>query len=551
MLIVDGGQPAVAVEWARGLSGPDPSRKGNATSRPPTIAPMDGSSSSARWRIATGHEQTTLAARIVLEDGGNAVDAAVAAALAACVAEPLLCSLGGGGHALVQDDGRAPLALDFFAHTPRQRHHGELDFYPIIGNFGPDTQEFHVGMGSIATPGVVAGLYALHERHGSRPVSALIGPATRLAREGLALNAVQAFTLQILEPIVRASNPGARVFGLADREAPLPSPGAHLDNPDFGDFLEGLAREGPDLFYRGEAARRLTRDSVEGGGHLRLADLERYRARWRRPLRWHYRDTTLWSTPPPAFGGLMVALASSRLETHLPADTGFGAPDHLAALCLAMVESEDLRAQLEQPELLASERSLRQAFAGLAGKPQQVSRRGTTHISIDDGRGLAVAMTLSNGEASGYVIPDSGILMNNMLGEEDLNRSGFHNWPRNRRLASMMAPTIIRAGSERYLLGSGGSNRIRTALAQVICNLIDFRMDLNAAVNAPRLHLERGHLSVEMASEWGSEAQDWLLANHRQARTWPERNLFFGGVHAVGPDSAAADGRRGGHAAVA
>ena len=502
------------------------------------------------WRIASGHEQTTAAARAVLDDGGNAVDAAVAAALAACVGEPLLCSLGGGGHALVQNERRAPLALDFFAHTPRRRHHGEVDFYPIIGNFGPDTQEFHVGLASIATPGVVAGLYALHERHGSRPMGVLIEPATRLARAGLALNAVQAFTLQILEPIVRASDPAARVFGLADRHAPLPRPGAHLDNPDFADFLEGLAREGPDLFYRGEAARRLTRDSVEGGGHLRLADLEHYRARWRRPLRWQYRDATLWSTPPPAFGGLMVALASSRLEAHLPATARFGAPAHLAALCRAMAESEDLRAQLEQPELLASERALRLAFAGLAGSPQQVSRRGTTHISIDDGRGLAVAMTLSNGEASGYVIPDSGILMNNMLGEEDLNRSGFHNWPPNRRLASMMAPTIIRRGRDRYLLGSGGSNRIRTALAQVICNLIDFRMDLNDAVNAPRLHLERGQLSVEMASEWPPEAPDWLMTHHRQARSWPERNLFFGGVHATGPNSAAADGRRGGHAAV-
>ncbi|NDY94281.1 gamma-glutamyltransferase [Wenzhouxiangella limi] len=512
---------------------------------------MASSPPSWSWRIATGHSQTTRAAQDVLDDGGNAADAAVAAALAASLAEPLLCSLGGGGHALVQRDGQAPLALDFFAQSPRRRRSGELDFYPIVGNFGPDTQEFHVGMASIATPGVVAGLFALHQRYGSRPMSELVAPAVGLGRDGLTLNRVQAFTLAILEPIVRATDPGARVFGLADRTAPLPNEGDPLQNPELADFLEALGREGPALFYQGEAARRLARDSVEQGGHLRLEDLSGYRARWRRPLRWRYRDAVLWSTPPPAFGGIMLALACQRLALHLgPRRGGFGSPAHLQALCLAMAESEDLRTRLEQPEMLASDRALRAAFAGLSGHAHQVSRRGTTHISIDDGRGLAVALTLSNGEASGYVIPGTGIIMNNMLGEEDLNRSGFHNWPVNRRLASMMAPTIIRRGEHRYLLGSGGSNRIRTALAQVICNLIDFGMDLRSAVNAPRIHLERGHLSVELAERWPPEAQDWLMQHFRDARAWPERNLFFGGVHAAGPDSAAADSRRGGHAAV-
>ncbi len=487
---------------------------------------------------------------MVMEDGGNAADAAIAAALAACVAEPLLCSLGGGGHALVHKHGRAPLALDFFAHTPRQRRSGELDFFPIIGNFGADTQEFHVGMASIATPGALAGLYALHARFGSRPLSVLIQPAARLARNGLILNEAQAYTLRILEPIVRATDAGARVFGLSDRHAPLPCAGARVANPDLADFFQALAHEGLDLFYRGEVARRLARDTVHGGGHLRLDDLASYRVRWRRPLRWRYRDALLWSTPPPAFGGLMLALACSRLQAHLAPGSGFGSSAHLGALCRAMAESEALRCQLEQPQLLASERALRIALVDLTQPPVATSRRGTTHISIDDGRGLAVAMTLSNGEASGYVIPGSGILMNNMLGEEDINRSGFHCWPSNRRLASMMAPTLIRRGAQHYLIGSGGSNRIRTALMQVICNLLDCHMPLAEAVHAPRLHLERGSLSVELAERWPADTQDWLLRHFRQARSWPQRNLFFGGVHAVGPDSAAADARRGGCARV-
>lgn len=508
---------------------------------------MRSSRCSSSWRVASGHQQTSAAARQVLEQGGNAADAAVAAAVAASVAEPLLCSLGGGGHALVQANGRAPLALDFFTQTPRRRRHGELDFYPIIGNFGTDTQEFHIGMASIATPGAIAGLYALHERYGRMPMAELLAPAITLARDGLEMNPIQAYTLRILEPIVRAGDACARVFGLASRQADLPEAGDRIDNPDLADFLEGLAREGADLFYRGEAARRLARDSVHLGGHLRLEDLSAYRPRWRRPLRWTYRDAVLWSTPPPAFGGLMLALACGRLEHYLFPDTSFGSTAHLAALCQAMADSEDLRAQLERPELLCSESALRAAFKDLS---QQRSQRGTTHISVDDGRGLAVAMTLSNGEASGYVIPGSGVLMNNMLGEEDINRAGFHLWPTNRRLGSMMAPTLIRRGQARYLIGSGGSNRIRTALAQVICNLVDFEMTLAEAVHAPRLHLERGKLGVELAERWPAEAQDWLMANYRHARTWPQRNLFFGGVHAVGPEGAAADARRGGLAVV-
>ncbi len=498
------------------------------------------------FRLASGHPETSRAAEAILQADGNAADAAIAGALAASVAEPLLCSLGGGAHGLIQREGRAPVALDAFAQTPRQRQPGELDFFPILGNFGTDVQEFHVGMASIATPGVIAGLFALHERFGRTPWPVLVQPAVRLARQGVRLNPTQAFANRILEPIVRSTAECAAFFGLAQRDDRLPPEGSLRCSPAQADFIEALASEGPALFYQGEPARHLAEACMQRGGHLRLKDLSGYRPRWRRPLRWQYRSATLWSTPPPAFGGMMLSLACQRLEHHLVPGIPVDSPDFLAALCQAMEESESLRSQLEQSELLASESALRAAFRGL-DLSTRISQRGTTHISIDDGKGMSVALTLSNGEASGYVLPGTGILLNNMLGEEDINRGGFHAWPRNRRLASMMAPTFVQQGRQRWILGSGGSNRIRTALAQVISRLVDFRQPLARAVEAPRAHLERGLLSIEMpAGEWPAASRDWLFRHHHDARCWPERNMYFGGVQAVGPGDAVADSRRDG-----
>ena len=500
------------------------------------------------WRVASGHDKTTRSAVAVLRAGGNAADAAVAAALAATVAEPLLCSLGGGAHGLVHQQGKAPVALDAFTQTPRARRHGELDFYPILGNFGPDTQEFHVGMASIATPGMPAGLAALHARFGSLTLSELVQPATELARDGVALNPIQHYTAHILEPIVRASDASARLFGLADRHDELPALGTRVANPPLADFFDALGREGFDLFYRGEVAEQLARDSDNDGGHLTLADLTGYRPLWRRPLSWNYRDARIWSTPPPAFGGMMLALTSHGLDNHLPAQRFFGSAQHVAALVSALQQTEQFREELEQPELLRCGRSLKRAFAGLMQAGPRVTR-GTTQISIDDGRGLGISMTLSNGEGSGYVLPGTGIMLNNMLGEEDLNRTGFHNWPTNRRLASMMAPMMLRRGERRWLLGSGGSNRIRTALAQVISNLVDFDLPLDEAIAAPRLHLEGDQLAGEIIEgAWPDDTLKWLESHFPQARRWPQRNMYFGGVHAVGNDEAAADPRRMGHA---
>jgi len=500
-------------------------------------------------RVASGHAETTRVAADVLEAGGNAVDALIAAGWTACVAEPVLCSPGGGGHALLRMRGRAPVLADFFTQTPSARRLDGIDFYPIHGNFGCDVQEFHVGLGASAVPGMVAGLFALHQRHASMPMGELAAPAVALARDGVALNRLQAEALRILEPIVRTDDDAARLFGLDSARASLPEAGCRVQNAALADFLEAVARDGAESFYRGDIAARIVTFSMENGGHFSFADLQRYRVRWRRPMQWRLKgDTRVWSNPPPAFGGLMVALMTQALSAHMFPGTAFGACDHLDALVAAMRVSQEQRGALERPDCMRSSRLLMQAFHRL-GQDRVRSARGTTHISVRDATGNLVGMTLSNGEGCGRVVPGCGFMLNNMLGEEDLNRLGFHNWPPDRRLSSMMAPTLVENAGRRILLGSGGSNRIRTAIAQVLCNTMQFDMPLQAAVDAPRLHLEGDTLAVEFGGcGWPDASDSWLAERFPDARRWPGRSMYFGGVHAVADDAQAADPRRMGSA---
>ncbi len=508
---------------------------------------QEGLKDAPRWRVATGHQASTDAAIAVLEAGGNAVDASIAAAAAACTAEPLLASLGGGILAIIRQPGSAPVALDAFCQTPRKRSTQALDFYPIIGHFGTDTQEFHIGLASMATPGAIAGLSALSERFGGIPLREALSPAIDFSRQGVELNRMQRYTLDILQPIVRANSECASLFGLASPSADLPALGTRLANPDLADFLQEWGREGPDCFYRSEPARAIAGDSETHGGHLRLDDFASYRALWRRPLQWPYRGATLWSTPPPAFGGLMLAMALGRLQqaSHPDSDSD---SDSLQAVIEALDWTDRTRHQLETPDALSSVDRLESAFAELCTRHALV-RAGTTHISIEDQQGLGVALTISNGEGSGTVVPGTGIMMNNMLGEEDINRCGFHCWPEDRRLASMMAPTLIEQGRNHWLLGSGGSNRIRSALTQVIVQLIDHERSLSEAIRAPRFHIEAGHIAVEAPpGDPLNVDRSWWERHHPSARIWPDRNLYFGGVHAISGTEAVADNRREGAA---
>ncbi|MBC8339909.1 MAG: gamma-glutamyltransferase [Alphaproteobacteria bacterium] len=506
--------------------------------------------------IAAGHPETVRAAAIILEEGGNAFDAVLAATYAACVVEPVLSSLGGGGFLMASpgdgapDSGeapRAPVLYDFFTQTPKRRPGdlGEgqgLDFHPITADFGAVTQDFHIGMAAIATPGVLKGLFQVHRDLCTMPMTRIVEPAMELASKGFTVNRLQAYLFQVVGPIYMHSEDSRAIFASGDSPAELMGEGETMTNRDFADTLEALAREGEDLFYRGEIAAAVSADCRSGGGLLDRDDFEFYRAEKRQPFVTEYRGARLYTNPPPSTGGILIAFALELLKDMDVGALGTGSADHLGTLVKVMgltnrarVESglresvsEDVIETLLNPDFLAAYK------AKVLNRPK--AERGTTHISIIDADRNAASLTMSNGEGVGYIAPGTGIMLNNMLGEEDINPMGFHQWPVDTRLSSMMAPSLVfEPGGNLTALGSGGSNRIRTAILQVLVNLLDFSMSAEAAVEAPRLHYEGESLNLE--SGFTESAIEQLFRDYPENKLWDDRNLFFGGVHAVRFDS--------------
>ena len=496
---------------------------------------------STRGAISAGHRLTAEAGKLILEAGGNAFDAIIAAHYAACVAEPVFASLGGGGFLLAQTASQERTLVDFFVQTPQhKRPESEIDFAPIIVDFGSTQQEFHIGLGSIATPGAIKGMFEVHRRFGSMPMTELVQPAIDIARSGVTVNAQQAYLFHIVSPILTATPEQAEIFS-GSVDSKVLQKGECLYMSKFADTLEALAREGEGLFYRGEIAKKMIAQCEHGGGYLRRSDLESYDVICREPLSFNYRGHQLLTNPPPSSGGLLTAFALELWEQLETLQESFGSFEHLARLVEVMALTNHARvdacARSDSGELtekaLLNDEMLTRYRNEIQGRAQAF--RGTTHISVMDKNHNVATMTVSNGEGCGSLIPETGIILNNMLGEEDLNPGGFHLWNENQRMTSMMAPTIInRKDDSQIALGSGGSNRIRTAILQTVINQTDFKMSLEEAVNSPRIHFENEYLNVEagfcpdhIASLFGR------YPNHKE---WESLNLFFGGVHAVMQD---------------
>ena len=465
----------------------------------------------------------------MLEQGGNAVDAAIGAALVSWVAESPLTGPGAGGFMLVhRARDRSTRVFDFFVAIPGLGDDSELAVmeHVDVDFSGGSTQRFHIGAASCAIPGAALGLETAHKAFGRLPWRELFEPAIELARNGVVLNDGQAYLHRILDLILRHTPEARDVY---ERNGAALGVGDTLVQSDLAGTLELLAENGAGVLYQGELAAQVVEHVRASGGCFTQRDLDEYRVIRRRPVRANFCGEEFFSNPPPSRGGVLIAYGLPLLQ-----EFGVGAPGSAEAI------DSLARVMREQADAPAGRGLLRALELGGA-----VVTRGTTHISVVDGRGNAVALTASTGAGSGIVVPGTGIHMNNMIGEFDIERK-----PRpGARLSSGMSPSLVlREGVPHLVVGSAGSLRLRGAVMQIVVNVVAHGQPVAEAIDRPRVHLEGDELHCEGGHDAAQldrlETMGWNVAR------WRKRNLFFGGAAAVtledGALAAAGDPRRGG-----
>lgn len=485
------------------------------------------------FAVSSGHQLTTEAATDILKAGGNAVDAAVAAFFMTWVAEPCMSSAGGGGFAnIYSSKGRARL-YDFFCQTPKnKRPISEIDFYPVTVDFGDTTEEFQIGRGSTGVPGAIAGVFAMHDDFGTIPMRELVQPAIYAAKNGVQVVPFQHVDFQLLEPILAVEEKGRELFF---KNGKLVEVGDETKMPALADFLDFLSKEGKNAFYKGEIAQKIVTDYESGGGFLNLEDFADYRVLIKKPLQFSYRDYSILTNPAPAYGGLLIEKSMQLIENELIEGDLFSY-EHLKQLQKVFTQTE--KYSRNPQELFAQDRNT----------ISHSQRGNTTHFSIVDKDGNAVSLTASNGEGCGYFVENTDIQLNNMLGEAALLPAGFHSWEPDTRLPSMMSPTLVLDKMEKLFMvtGSSGAGRIAPAIAQTLHYVLDGKMPIEKAVNAPRLHVAHGELNLE--PNWATISNPENF--EQKIRLWEQQSLFFGGVNAItchGDDlRAGADQRRDG-----
>jgi gamma-glutamyltranspeptidase / glutathione hydrolase len=502
-----------------------------------------------RGVVAAGHPLTARAGADVLRAGGNAVDAAVAAVLMSFVTESPLTGPGAGGFMLVHTADGEDHLLDFFVAAPG----AGLDdpepaaLEPIPVEFAPEAiQIFNIGPSSCGVYGTPRGLAHALERFGTVSLADVVQPPADAAREGAELSPIQGYLLRILGPILISRPEGRAIYAPEGR---MLDAGDRVRLPELADLLERLGREGPDFLYEGDVAAAISDHVLERGGLLTRADLADYRVEEREPVHAHYRGVDVLTNPPPSSGGILISYSLNMLEQ-------IGRAGDLRALVGVMDRTNRSRSE-EFMRGLHMEGYLERFLAREAIEAHALdigAKLGsTTHVSVLDADGGCASVTCSNGSCSGVIVPGTGMHLNNMLGEEDLNPLGFHRHEPGRRIPSMMAPTVVlRDGVPEAALGSAGSNRIRSAILQTILRVVDDGLGAQDAVDQPRVHFESGVLEAEPGID--EQALTALEHDGWKVQRWTERNLYFGGVQAVARDPATGeltgggDPRRGGSA---
>ena len=469
------------------------------------------------FAIAAGHQATLESAKEILENGGNAVDAAVSAFFTSMISETCMASPGGGGLALVRTKEGSVYGFDFFSQTPIKKVSKKTEhFYPITVDFGSTKEDFYIGAGSMATPGSIAGVYALHSKFGSMPIKELASYAKSLALNGVEIDAFHAYDMKLLNEILGSTRRGREIYFSKDKS--LKGKGDKIKMEYLADFIDVLSHEGRDFFYKGDIAQIIDKISKERGGHLSFEDFEQYQVHTRKIVGFPWAHGMINTIGFPSYGSPILMAVLKKLEHD---DSPPFSSRHFDAIVNAISNVIGMTGNKEKLFAFVNE----QYNINLL-KEGSLKKGGTTHFSICDDTGMAVSLTTTIGEGCGIFIPGTDIHMNNMLGEEALMEDGFYNWKENERMMSMMTPTIMENDNQLLVTGSGGAGRIPYMIAILINYVFQKKMSLYEATIAPRIYINGGSIHVEPGFETSKN-------NLYDLNQWQQPSLYFGGTHSI------------------
>jgi gamma-glutamyltranspeptidase / glutathione hydrolase len=530
----------------------------------------------ARHAMVTAQEALAADAGVaVMQRGGNAVDAAVAIGFALAVTHPVAGNLGGGGFMLIRlADGRATF-IDFRERAPQKASH---DMY--LDASGKLTRDSIEGWRASGVPGTVRGFQLAHGKYGRAKWSEVLAPAIELAAQGFAVSYSLADSLKSAANL-SMSPESKRIFqnGGTYYEA-----GDRLKQPELARTMDRIAKSGGDDFYTGEIARRLSAAMAKNGGLITSADLESYRVIERQPLTGNYHGKfQLITAPPPSSGGIGLLQMMGMLEGTGYADGGAGSAASIHYLAEVM-----RRFFADRSEYMGDPDFVRVPLAGLLdpgylarraatidreratpsdmvkpGRPSGAEALETTHYNVVDAEGNAVAVTytLNGAYGSGVTAPGLGFLLNNEMDDfaaqpVSANMFGLVQGeanaiqPNKRPLSSMVPTIILRDGRLLLLAGSPGGSRIPSSVLQVILNVIDFGMNAQDAVDAPRIHHQ--WQPDKLYLERGISPDTAALLKSRGYNIEQSENLMLGRVEAIVHDNGwlqgGSDGRGSGKA---
>lgn len=512
--------------------------------------------------IAAGSEFATQVGANILASGGNAISAAVAACMATSASEPALASLGGGGVFLIHNRSKKlSKAINFFANMPGlSLPNGKVpsvDFHPVDIDFTDATQRFYVGRGSAAAGNALACFCEMAVMFGNLPLEQLLEETIGALSKGLVLSERQSHMCRVLGPIYETGGEAHHFLNCIKKRGNLT-----YKNEATANFLKKLNSKDWKRVYRDEFCSEILRSfSPSKGGLITKQDLSRFKSIVYEPLLGEFEDYQVVTAPRPAGGGEFVLGALKQLAPSLK--KGGCEKSYLKSLCYTLHALGQLKG-IGTQDLLSgkSTRWLKEFLLENVDKPFKVLREepeqkgSTTHVSVLDEEGTAVSVTFSHGEGCGHLIGDTGIMMNNFVGETDINPNGFDHLISGKRLSTMIAPSIVETNrGEVYVLGSGGSSRIRSALVQTILNLIHFGKTPEEAVNTERVHVENGVIFSEFSCENKEIKAVFEGLSPKDLVYFQEKQLYFGGVQVVKWDPSegflgAGDPRRNGHCLV-